>query len=99
MALLLNSATSPSSLRLSSRKPVSNRFTAKAHATTPRRTRKSGAVAYTRWLLDGVNCAGVRSDDLDLLRFKDDTHVPMHCPVNPVDITSLCQVRVEYVLA
>ena len=35
------------------------------------RPRRSGAVAYTEWMLDGVGCSGARSDDANLVRRVD----------------------------
>ena len=48
-------------------------------------------VAYTNWMLDGVGCSGARSDDSTLVKSKYLANNVVHCPVKPIDLTSLCQ--------
>lgn len=55
------------------------------------RPRRSGAVAYTEWMLDGVGCSGARSDDANLVISKKLINNVIHCPLKPINLTSLCE--------
>ena len=58
--------------------------------TKPTHKVRSGVVAYTNWMLDGVGCSGARSDDSTLVKSKKLKNNVVHCPVKPIDLTSLC---------
>ena len=58
--------------------------------TKPNHKVRSGVVAYTNWMLDGVGCSGARSDDSTLVKSKKLKNNVVHCPVKPIDLTSLC---------
>jgi hypothetical protein len=42
-------------------------------------------------MLDGVGCSGARSDDANLVSSKKLLNNVIHCPLKPINLTSLCE--------
>ena len=70
---------------------VPTRVSLKTRAAKSSHKVNKSTVAYTNWMLDGVGCSGARSDDSTLVKSKHLANNVVHCPVKPIDLTSLCQ--------